>query len=125
MSLAQLLEHFFIELQPFFIWLFLDPVRENPRPGNRHAEGLKAHFLKQRDVFFIMMVEINAVTLRIINFVFRLQRRFNIGRRRMPLGNIVFFVDFRLKPGDIGNRNSFPVNVPRAFALVSGDSAAP
>ena len=61
---VQLVKHGVIELQTLFIGCFIDAVRIDARPRDRHAEDAKAHFGKQRDIFFVVMIKVVAMALR-------------------------------------------------------------
>ena len=64
--LAKFIEQVIIELESFFVRFSLIPSREDSGPGDRRTEGLEAHFGKECNVFFIMMIEIRCFMVRII-----------------------------------------------------------
>ncbi|MND81795.1 hypothetical protein D3C80_736030 [compost metagenome] len=122
---TQFAEHLFVKLQARFIWRRVFAIRENTRPGDGHAQHFKAHLGKQRDIVFIVVIEIDAATLRVKGVVFAFKRILNIFIRQRHVAVIIFQRQIGF-PGDgIRHRRSFAINVPGPFGLISGNCAAP
>ena len=110
--LLALLEHVLVELKTLLVRLCLHAGREDTGPVDRCTEGLEAHLGKKRDVFFVMMIEINC-------FVGGIQSsRLNGGRHslRVCVASVC---------AHIGDRRTLAVDIPGTFTLVCGYRAAP
>jgi len=122
---TQFAEHLFVKLQACFIRCSVFSVRENTRPANGHTQDFKAHFGEQRDIVFIVVIEIDAATFRVKFVVFAFKRILNIFIRQRHMAVIIFQRQIGF-PGDgIRHRRPFAINVPGAFGLISGNCAAP
>ncbi|MNC46751.1 hypothetical protein D3C75_957800 [compost metagenome] len=108
----QLVKHIVVEFQAIFIWLHIISVRINPGPVDRHTEHFEAHLSHQRDVFFIVSVEINRLMARVIRSLF--QNRCNAAR-----------CSVRSASHHIGCARSFAALIPAALELISSRCAAP
>lgn len=64
--LEQFVEQVVVELQTRFVRLLFIPIGENPRPGNRGAQALEAHFREQSHVLLIAMIEVDRLMAWII-----------------------------------------------------------
>ena len=100
----EFVEHLIVELQAGLVRLFVIAIRINAAPGDRHAVDLKAHLGHQRDVFFIMMVEITAVPFRIVDLVLRMGQRFlNVPGCDLVMLVKIFDVGIEVRAGRVGN----------------------
>ena len=109
----QLGEHAVIERQTGFVGFTFIAVGENPRPVDGHAEDIEAHFLAQRDILLIMMIEIDSLMTWIEVAVF-------VDHRGDPAR---FFM--RAVSHDVGNADALAFGLPGPLALVGRRSSAP
>ena len=121
----QLIKDTVIECQPLLVGGFLITSWENPGPGNGHAEHLKAHLGHQRNIFFIVMVEIRTMALGIVGGILCADGLLNVRRCDFPLLLHILHIHIRLKTGYISSGQALAAFVPAAFKLVGGSCAAP
>ena len=109
---AALVKHLVIEGQTRLIGLFVVSIGENPAPVDGKPETGKSHLCKQRDVLFVMMIEVDCLMAGIKR---RLVRSGEEGSGRIHIA----------AQQHIRHTQSFAILQIRAFALICGHSAAP
>ncbi len=67
-------EHRVIKREARFIRLLVVPVRENTSPVDRQTEAFEAHFSKERNVFLVMMIEVDRFMARIKGRIVELRK---------------------------------------------------
>ncbi|MPM61425.1 hypothetical protein SDC9_108283 [bioreactor metagenome] len=75
----------------FLVRLRFVSVRENPRPGDRNAQHLEAHFSEQSDVLLVAVEEVYAPSFRIINDIIGLLRDGDVLQGNVPLRFVVLY----------------------------------
>ena len=114
--LAALLEEFAVEFDSFAVGLDLVAVRVDSGPGNRKAVDREAHFGEEFDIFFEMVVHIDAFFGRVEVAVFKVEHRALAAGDEAAERPVRYYVN-------IGEAAA--VEVVGAFALIGGGGAAP
>ena len=127
-----------VELDTLLVRGLLIAVRIESGPGNRHPEDLEAHLGKQRDIFFIVMVEVDTIMVRVQAvvencIVCTLRKSLAVHTKRRHLARIAVLVDIgdhtglldRPAGGDIGHCHASAVYIPCALELIRSRCAAP
>ena len=123
--LVHLSEQVAVELQALFVRLGFLAGGEDASPCNGNAQHGKAHLGKQLQVFFVMMVEVDAAALGIIGIIRVGHGGSNVCVVHGNMGLVILHVGVGLVGGNIGHAGAFAIHVPCALYLVRGNSAAP
>ena len=123
--LVHLSEQVAVELQALFVRLCFLAGGEDAGPCNGNAQHGKAHLGKQLQVFFVMMVEVDAAALGIIGIIRVGHGGSNVCVVHGNMGLVILHVGVGLVGGNIGHAGAFAIHVPCALYLVRGNSAAP
>ena len=110
--LQHLVKEVVVELQPLLIRLRLVALREDAGPCDAGAEALEAHLCEESDIFFIAMVKIDCVMVRVVLSRQHAVRDFAL--HAMPS-----------RGHDIRDADPLAAFLPAAFQLMRGNSAAP
>ena len=110
--LLELVEDLVVEGEAGLVGLILHARGEDAAPGDGHAEHVEAHLGKERDVLFVVMVEVDTVVVGVelvgIDVDRDLARLLNAAAHEVVV-----------------DRRAAPVDVPGALELIRGRSAAP
>ena len=109
----QLCKYLIVKLQTRFVGLRLGSFWEDARPVDGHPIHLEAHFCKQRNILFIMVIEIGAAVAGIIVPALVDLKR-NAARQLMGAGYHC-----------IGQARAFAVRIPGTFYLIGRRCTAP
>ena len=110
--LFALVDHILIELEPRLIGLSVVAVGKYARPVDRETEAFEAHFCKQRDILFVVMIEVDCLMRRIEDALLN-------GRTERARS-----VDVAAKE-QVGNREALTVFEISALKLIGSGRAAP
>ena len=116
-----------VELQALFIRLPLIPAGKNPRPCDRKPEAVHAHFLHQRNVFLIAVIEAVPVPFRIVPFLIGNSRRQSrtgmfVFHQLLPIADPVQLIVVLM---DVRRRQTASVYIVSPFDLAGRRRAAP
>ena len=111
-----LAEHVLVEGEACLVGLGLIAVGEDAGPGQAHAERLEAHLGEQRDVLFVVVVEIDAGLGGIVIAVLEVEHFALAGAHGKAL---------RAVRHDVNVRKAATIDVVGALALVGCGRAAP
>ena len=101
-----------IKRKASLVGLVLKSRREDARPVHREAENLEAHLGEKRDVFLVVMIEIDTVMAR-IEFI-GVEHRRDLARVMMvAIG------------GHVHTARALAVDIPSTFELVGSSGTAP
>ena len=105
-------EHSVVEFQPLLVGLLFHARREDARPVDGSTEALESHLREQRNVFLVVVIEIDRFMRGI--------KRIGQNSSCHPLGHLMASVG-----AHIGYGRTFAVHIPCAFKLVGSYRAAP
>ncbi len=110
--LVHLVKEVVVELEAGLVRLGVVAVREDARPRDACAEAFEAHLGEQRDVLFVVMVEVDGVVVRVV-----------LARQHAVRDFARHAVTARRH--DVSDRDAFAAFLPAAFELMGSDCAAP
>ena len=105
-------EHPVVKCKAFLIRLGIIPVREDTRPVDRHAVAFEAHLAEERDVFLIVMIQVDRLVGGIENAGLRVRAERSRG--------VHVAAEQHIRHGE--SLSAFKIG---AFALICGCRAAP